>query len=72
LDSDSDNEKGDTGEDKLADFRRGLSEYILTKFYLKKKKEGAIVNEVGLKDKFKVCFDIINKEQEGSFLKEVR
>jgi hypothetical protein len=69
MDSDSDNEKGaGAGEDKLVDFRRGLSEYILTKFYLKKKKEGAIESEEGLKDKFKMCFDIINKEQEGAFL----
>ena len=51
--------------DKLADFRKGLSEYLLTKFYLKKKKEGALTNPVGgalLKDKFKITFDLINKQ----------
>ena len=62
MDSDSDNEKEGTGEDKLVDFRRGMSEYLLTKFYPKKKKEGALESEAGLKDKFKICFDIINKE----------
>lgn len=62
MESDSENEKGDTGEDRLADFRRGMSEYLLTKFYLKKKTEGALESEIGLKDKFRVCFDIINKE----------
>lgn len=69
MDSDSDRE-GDVGEDKLVDFRRGMSEYLLTKFYLKKKKEGAL--EGGLKEKFKACFDVINKEQEGAFLNQVK
>jgi hypothetical protein len=68
----SDSDEGDVGEDKLAEFRRGLSEYLLTKFYLKKKKEGALEKEAGLKEKFKACFDIINKEQEGEFIREAR
>ena len=61
-------------EDKLGDFRRGLSEYLLTKFYLKKKKEGALTAEGGslLKEKFKVTFDVINKDQEGQFIKEIK
>jgi hypothetical protein len=45
--------------DTLAEFRRGLSEYILAKFYLKKKKEGI---DEQLKEKFKVTFDIIKRE----------
>jgi len=38
-DDDDDDEEGHGGEDKLADFKKGISEYILTKFYVKKKKE---------------------------------
>ena len=29
-------------EDKLADFRKGFSEYLLTKYYLKKRKDGSL------------------------------
>lgn len=63
-------EDGAPEEDKLGDFRRGLSEYLLTKFYLKKKQEGL---EADLKEKFKVVFELINKQNEGEFIaREVR
>ena len=64
-------EEEEATEDKLGDFRRGLSEYLLTKFYLKKKKEAGLAMDPILKEKFKVTFDIINKQQEGDFMKEV-
>ena len=35
---DSDEEQG-VAEDKLADFKKGISEYVLTQFYVKKRKE---------------------------------
>jgi len=75
---DSDSEKGgadDADQEKHAEFKRGFSEYLLTKFYAKKKKEaekevidGKLNND--LKDKFKAIFDIINKQQEGDFMKK--
>ena len=42
----------------------------MTKFYLKKKKEAANAMASELQAKFKVTFDVINKEQEGEFMKE--
>jgi len=35
---DSDEEQG-ISEDKLAEFKKGISEYLLTHFYVKKRKE---------------------------------
>ena len=73
----SDSEKGeeDADQEKHAEFKRGFSEYLLTKFYAKKKREaekegldGKLNND--LKDKFKAIFDIINKQQEGDFMKK--
>jgi hypothetical protein len=50
-------------EDKNADFKKGFSEYFLTKFYVKKKKECEKEGKMGedMKEKFKVVFDIIKK-----------
>ncbi len=46
---------------------KGLSEYLLSKFYLKKKKEmGASLNE-DMKAKFKATFDIISRLNEQQF-----
>jgi hypothetical protein len=62
---DDNEEEAGKDEDKLVDFRRGLSEYLLTKFYLKKKKEGSMDSASAssdLKEKFKACFDVINKQ----------
>lgn len=49
-------------EERHLDFKKGLSEYLLTKFYVKKKRESESGKLEGdLKDKFKAIFDIINK-----------
>jgi hypothetical protein len=59
--SDNDEAGATVQEDKTADFRKGLSEYLLTRFYVKKRKDGEL-DGGNLKAKFKVVFDIINKE----------
>jgi hypothetical protein len=51
-------------EEKHVEFKRGFSEYLLTKFYAKKRREaetsqGSMQEET--KDKFKAIFDIINR-----------
>jgi hypothetical protein len=50
-------------QEKHADFRKGLSEYLLTKFYLKKKQEfeGQKMPE-DLSVKIKATFDVINEQ----------
>ena len=65
-DQDSEADVPEEGEDeeKHVEFKRGFSEYLLTKYYAKKRKEaestaGALPEEV--KDKFKAIFDIINR-----------
>jgi len=51
-----------TKDEKYAKFMRGLSEYILTTFYVKKKKDHMSEE---IQAKFKSTFDIINKVQEA-------
>lgn len=65
-DRDSEADVPEEGEDeeKHVEFKRGFSEYLLTKYYAKKRKEaektgGAMQEEV--KEKFKAIFDIINR-----------
>ena len=50
---------------KHDDFRRGLSEYLLTKFYLKKKKEHGKDMPKELSSKIKAVFDVINERHEN-------
>jgi hypothetical protein len=63
----SDDSKPGQDDDKHTEFKKGFSEYLLTKFYAKKKKEsekeaadGKLPSDI--KDKFKAIFDIINKQ----------
>ena len=46
---------------------KGLSEYLLTKFYLKKKKEMGETLGEEMKAKFKSTFDIISRLNEQQF-----
>jgi hypothetical protein len=39
MNEDEEEEEQVDNEDKLADFKKGVAEYLLTKFYVKKKKE---------------------------------
>ncbi|CDW86880.1 nucleolar mif4g domain-containing protein 1 [Stylonychia lemnae] len=57
--------------EKHSEFRKGLSEYILTKYYLKKKKDlnGEKMSQE-LQTKIKTTFDIINQIQESEFMNE--
>lgn len=50
--------------EKLPEFRKGLSEYLLTKFYIKKKQEhkGEQLS-AELQAKFKAVFDVISNLQ---------
>ncbi len=74
--NDSDDHEHGIAEDKLADFKKGISEYVLTQFYVKKRKEAEKQEGVSkkmpseLQEKFKVTFDLINKQQEGEFIKD--
>ncbi len=57
--------------DKLPEFRKGLSEYLLTKFYLKKKqeyKESKMPQD--LQAKFKTVFDVISNLQNAELANE--
>ena len=59
--------------DKFPEFRTGMSEYMLTKFYLKKKNEykgekGKMPAE--MQAKIKATFDVINEKQENQFIDE--
>ena len=65
-DRDSEAEVPEEGEDeeKHVEFKRGFSEYLLTKYYAKKRKEGEKTGggmQEEVKEKFKAIFDIINR-----------
>jgi len=54
--------------EKHEEFRKGLSEYLLTKFYTKKKKDYGKEMPKELSSKLKVVFDVINERQEIDFI----
>ena len=65
-DDDRDSDVPEEGEDeeKHVEFKRGFSEYLLTKYYAKKRKEGEKTGggmQEEVKEKFKAIFDIINR-----------
>lgn len=57
-------------QDKHNDFRQGFSEYLLTKFYVKKKKESDGKLSEEMQTKFKAVFDVINEKQEKEFMED--
>ena len=53
--------------DKHMEFRQGFSEYLLSTYYVKKKKEAGKLSEE-MQAKFKTVFDVINEKQADEFI----
>lgn len=48
----------------------GISEFLLTSYYLRRKKEFKNHLPEALQDKIKSTFDVINKKQENEYVEE--